>query len=203
MKTETILTDSPEHAERTIDTAEDVFLLLAAEAAGLKESRLWRIDLDRDNRVIGGKLDSRQGAVPDGLKNGLASRPYELIADRGADTIMIHPRLVFGGDRGAVAVGAAKIILAHNHPTGRRPCGTDSSRGMCQLSCADQNLAAHMTAKASPNGRQCRSLPLPTDEDYILTDLMALAGAAVGVPLQDHVIITDKEYFSFRDSGWR
>ena len=169
------------NARATIDTPEDVFLLLAAEAAGLKESRLWRVDLDRDNRVIG----------------------RELIADHGADTIVIAPRRVFGGSRGAVAAGAAKIILVHNHTTGRRPCGTDSFREMCQLSCADQNLAAHMTAKACPNGRQCRSLPLPTDEDYILTDLMAIGGAAVGVPLHDHVILTDTKFFSFRDAGWR
>ena len=131
-----------ENARATIDTAEDVFLLLAAEAAGLKESHLWRVDLDRDNRVIG----------------------RELIADHGADTIVIAPRRVFGGSRGAVAAGAAKIILVHNHPK--------------------QNLER-------------------TDPDHILTDLMAIAGAAVGVPLQDHVIITDKTFFSFRESGWR
>ncbi len=140
METHTILTDSPDQAEKTIDTAEDVFLLLAAEAAGLKESRLWRVDLDRNNRVLGRKL----------------------IADHGADTIVIHPRRVFGGSRGAVAAGAAKIILAHNHPS--------------------QDLAR-------------------TDEDHILTDLMAIAGSAVGIPLHDHVIVTDKAFFSFRESG--
>jgi len=135
-----IQTDSSAAAPAvTIDTAEDVFLLLAAEAAGLKESRLWRVDLDRDNRVIG----------------------RELIADHGADTIVISPRRVF---RGAITAGAAKVVLVHNHP--------------------NQNLER-------------------TDQDHILTDLMAIGGAAVGVPLQDHVIITDKEYFSFRDSGWR
>ena len=74
------------NARATIDTPDDVFLLLAAEAAGLKESRLWRVDLDRDNRIIG----------------------RELIADRGADTIVIAPRRVFRGSRGAVAAGAAK-----------------------------------------------------------------------------------------------
>ena len=137
-----ILTDSPEQAQRTINTAEDAFLLLAAEAAGLKESRLWRVDLDRDNRVI----------------------RRELIADRGADTIVIAPRRVFGGNRGAVAAGAAKIILVHNHP--------------------NQNLER-------------------SDPDHILTDIMAIAGAAVGVPLHDHVIITDTKFFSFRNAGWR
>ena len=130
-----------ENARATIDTAEDVFLLLAAEAAGLKESRLWRVDLDRDNRVLG----------------------RELIADHGADTIVIHPRRVFGGSRGAVVAGAAKIILVHNHPS--------------------QDLAR-------------------TDEDHILTDLMAIGGAALGVPLHDSVIVTDRAFFSFRDAGY-
>ena len=124
---------------KRIDTAEDVFLLLAAEAAGLKESRLWRVDLDRDNRVLG----------------------RELIMERGADTIMIHPRRVF---RGAVTVGAAKVVLVHNHPS--------------------QDLAR-------------------TDQDHILTDLMAVAGAALGISLHDHVILTDTNFFSFRDAGWR
>jgi len=140
MTTKTLLTDAPAVAPAvTIDTAEDVFLLLAAEAAGLKESRLWRVDLDRDNRVLG----------------------RELIADRGADTLVIAPRRVF---RGAVAAGAAKVVLVHNHP--------------------NQNLER-------------------TDQDHILTDLMAIGGAALGVPLHDHVIITDKTFFSFRDAGWR
>ena len=84
MTTKTLPTDAP-----TADTVEDVFLLLAAEAAGLKESRLWRVDLDRDNRVLG----------------------RELIMERGADTLVIHPRRVF---RGALSAGAAKVILVHN-----------------------------------------------------------------------------------------
>ena len=142
MTTKTLLTDGPAVAPVvTIDTAEDVFLLLAAEAAGLKESRLWRVDLDRDNRVLG----------------------REIIADHGADTIVIHPRRVFAGSRGAAAAGAVKVILAHNHP------GQDLAR---------------------------------TDEDYILTDLMAMAGDVVGIPVHDHVIITDKTFFSFRDDGY-
>ena len=77
---------------RTIETGEDVFLLLAAEAAGLAESHLWRIDLDAQNRVLG----------------------KESIVDRGADTIIISPRSVF---RGALARDAAKVVLAYNRPS--------------------------------------------------------------------------------------
>ena len=76
----------------TIETGEDVFLLLAAEAAGLAEAHLWRIDLDAQNRVLG----------------------KELIVDRGADTIIIHPRLVF---RHALERGAAKVVIATNRPS--------------------------------------------------------------------------------------
>jgi DNA repair protein RadC len=137
MDTKPVLTESPKQAEKTIDTAEDVFLLLAAEAAGLAESHLWRIDLDRGNRVLG----------------------RELIADRGADTLVVHPRRVF---RGALAAGAAKVVIAHNHPS--------------------QNLAR-------------------TDADHILTGLMVMAGCSLGIPLHDHVILTDKAFFSFRDAG--
>ena len=84
--------DDPElPAGVSIDAAEDIFLLLAAQARGLKEAHLWRVDLDQANRVLG----------------------CELIVSRGADTHVIHPRSVF-----RVAIGrAAKIVLVHNHPS--------------------------------------------------------------------------------------
>ena len=62
----------------SIDAAEDIFLMLAARARGLADAHLWRVDLDRTNRVLG----------------------CELIVSRGADTHVIHPRTVF---RGAMA----------------------------------------------------------------------------------------------------
>ena len=120
-----------------IDAAEDTFLLLAAQARGLKEAHLWRVDLDRENRVLG----------------------CELIVSRGADTHVIHPRSVF---QGAMAVRAAKIVLVHNH--------------------VSQEFAL-------------------TDGDHILTEMMALFGDLLRVPVYDHVILTDKAYFSFKESG--
>lgn len=120
-----------------IDAAEDIFLLLAAQARGLKEAHLWRVDLDRENRVLG----------------------CELIVSRGADTHVIHPRAVF---QGAMAVRAAKIVLVHNH--------------------VSQELAL-------------------TDGDYILTEMMALFGDILRIPVYDHVIVTDKAYFSFKEAG--
>jgi len=128
---------SPAALSLPVETGEDVFLLLAAEAAGLAESHLWRIDLDAKNRVLG----------------------KELIVDRGADTIIIHPRRVF---RGALARDAAKVVLAYNRPS--------------------QDL----TLK---------------DSDYILNDLMGMAGDCLGIPVYDHVILTDKTFLSFRAAG--
>jgi len=125
------------HVGVSIDAAEDIFLLLAAQARGLKESHLWRVDLDRANRALG----------------------CELIVSRGADTYVIHPRSVF---RGAVAARAAKIVLGHNH--------------------ASQELAL-------------------TDGDHILTEMMALFGDLLRIPVHDHVIVAGTAYFSFKEAG--
>jgi DNA repair protein RadC len=121
----------------SIDAAEDIFLLLAARARGLKEAHLWRVDLDRANHVIG----------------------CELIVSRGADTHVIHPVSVF---RGAIAARASKVVLVHNH--------------------SSQELTL-------------------TDGDHILTEMMAMFGDLLRIAVYDHVIVTDKEFFSFRDAG--
>lgn len=121
MTNDAVIADAAAPAAATIETAEDAFLLLAPEAAGQTDAKLWRIDLGAQNRVLG----------------------RELVADRGADTIMIHPRRVF---RGALAAGAAKVVLVHNHPA--------------------QDLAL-------------------TDADRILTDIMAIAGDSIGIPVLD------------------
>ncbi|MBI5239103.1 MAG: hypothetical protein HY926_01385 [Elusimicrobia bacterium] len=121
----------------SIDAAEDVFLLLAARAQALADAHLWRVDLDRMNRVIG----------------------CELIVPRGADTHIVHPYAVF---RGAVAARAAKVALVHNHPA--------------------QNLVL-------------------SDGDRILTEMMAIFGDLLRIPVYDHIIVTDKAYFSFNEAG--
>jgi DNA repair protein RadC len=120
----------------TIDAAEDIFLLLAARARGLKESHLWRVDLDQANRVLG----------------------CELIVSWGADTHVIHPHSVFRG----AAARAAKVVLVHNH--------------------SSQDLAL-------------------TDGDHILTDMMAIFGGLLRIPVDDHIIVADTAYFSFKEAG--
>ena len=43
--------------------------------------------------------------------------------------------------------------------------------------------------------------PYPSEADRELTDHMQTAGAAIGIPLLDHVIIGDNRYFSFLEKG--
>src|SRR5690606_4485051 len=51
---------------------------------------------------------------------------YKVIASGGQDHIHIDPRIVF---RNALLLGAAKIMLAHNHPTGK----TEPSRSDIEM----------------------------------------------------------------------
>lgn len=44
--------------------------------------------------------------------------------------------------------------------------------------------------------------PTPSQEDRTLTDRLQEAGALLGIPLLDHLIIGDKRYVSFADQGW-
>jgi DNA repair protein RadC len=40
-----------------------------------------------------------------------------------------------------------------------------------------------------------------TDGDHILTEMMAMFGDLLRIAVYDHVIVTDKAFFSFRDAG--
>lgn len=41
----------------------------------------------------------------------------------------------------------------------------------------------------------------PSKQDLILTQQLAAAGQLLGVPLQDHIIVSKSEYYSFRKAG--
>lgn len=43
--------------------------------------------------------------------------------------------------------------------------------------------------------------PSPSDEDRATTRKLAAAGALMGVPLADHIIVADRGYYSFKDAG--
>ncbi|MGF7229038.1 MAG: JAB domain-containing protein [Candidatus Saccharibacteria bacterium] len=75
------------------------------------------------------------------------------------DTVMAHPREVYGG---AVADFAAGIIVAHNHPSGD---------------------------------------PTPSKQDIATTQQLVAAGQILGVKLIDHIIVAEREHYSFLASG--
>ncbi len=43
--------------------------------------------------------------------------------------------------------------------------------------------------------------PSPSDYDIDVTERMFVSGEMIGIPLMDHIIIGDQEYFSFREQG--
>jgi DNA repair protein RadC len=43
--------------------------------------------------------------------------------------------------------------------------------------------------------------PSPSTEDQLLTQRLVKAGAIVGVPLVDHLVLADSAYWSFREHG--
>jgi len=71
----------------------------------------------------------------------------------------VHPRETF---LSAIKNHAAKIIIAHNHPSG------ESS---------------------------------PSDDDIRITRRLEEAGRLLGIELIDHIIVTEDNYYSFKDAG--
>lgn len=43
--------------------------------------------------------------------------------------------------------------------------------------------------------------PLPSDSDLAATEQIALAGEVLGIPLLDHIIVSDTDFFSFRKNN--
>ena len=42
----------------------------------------------------------------------------------------------------------------------------------------------------------------PSQEDFIATEQARAALAAIGVPLSDHIIVADRDFVSFAESGY-
>ncbi|MDI7268575.1 MAG: JAB domain-containing protein [Myxococcota bacterium] len=59
-----------------------------------------------------------------------------------------------------------------------------------------RGAAAAILAHNHPSGD-----PAPSVEDQVLTERLARAGAILGIPLLDHLIVARNGYFSFRDAG--
>jgi DNA repair protein RadC len=83
----------------------------------------------------------------------------ELVAIGAGNFLNIEATVVYSF---ALQKGARKIIIIHNHPSGRIT---------------------------------------PSVEDNQFTEFMLGVGELVACPLYDHMIITDKRYFSYRESG--
>lgn len=79
--------------ELPVSSAQAVYDLLREDAAGLTKELFWVLFLDGRNRII----------------------DYTDIAVGTLTSTLVHPREVFTA---AMHVGAAHVILAHNHPSG-------------------------------------------------------------------------------------
>jgi DNA repair protein RadC len=42
----------------------------------------------------------------------------------------------------------------------------------------------------------------PSEEDRVLTNRLKQGADPLGIRLLDHLILTDKHYYSFADQGW-
>lgn len=82
---------------------------------------------------------------------------FYLVSIGTLNSSAVHPREIF---RAAIAVGAARIVLAHHHPSG------DSS---------------------------------PSPEDREVTKRLTECGELLGITVLDHVVIGDRNYYSFAD----
>lgn len=82
-------------------SAADAYRILAPHARGLDREHFWRLDLDSRNGFLG----------------------CELVSIGSLDASIVHPREVF---KGALLNNAARIMVAHNHPShDLRPSGAD------------------------------------------------------------------------------
>lgn len=126
----------PDPASR-VRSGADLYEQFRARFANARKENFMVVCLDGRNRVM------REERVSEGTLNAA----------------IVHPRDVFGP---ALRVGAASIVVLHNHPSGD---------------------------------------PAPSAEDIAVTARLREAGALVGIPLLDHIILGDERYYSFLERG--
>lgn len=121
-----------------VRSAADAFRVLSPLARGLDREHFWRLDLDSRGGLLG----------------------CELVSVGSLTASIVHPREVF---KGALLNNAARVMVAHNHP----------------------------------------SLDLrPSGEDRQVTKRLLLAGFLLGIELEDHLIVAEDRYFSFKEAGF-
>lgn len=84
---------------------------------------------------------------------------FKVVASGMMDQVAVDMKLLF---RSAIMLGAAGMIVVHNHPSGY----TD-----------------------------------PSDEDKTITRNIKEASRVLGIRLLDHIVISDRGYFSFLERG--
>jgi DNA repair protein RadC len=127
----------PARSRPVVRTPADAAALLMPHLRFQETEQFWALLLNVKNEVLD-RIEISKG--------GLASSP-------------VHPREVF---KAAVRLGAAGVILIHNHPSGD---------------------------------------PTPSRADLAITGRLSRAGAVMGIPIIDHLIIGDGSFVSLRERG--
>lgn len=83
---------------------------------------------------------------------------YDIVAKGSINLCAVSMADIF---RPAIAIGAASIIVAHNHPSGE---------------------------------------VVPSESDVRLSKKVDQASEILGIPVLDHIIVSDNDYVSFEDS---
>ncbi|MDH5491988.1 MAG: DNA repair protein RadC [Myxococcales bacterium] len=130
------------------------------------------------------------------LSRPLASN-HRLSSSRAVDEAF-RPRLALAEREHFIAIP----LDAKNRPIGELHVAT-GGLSACPVSPADvfrlllrEAAAAVVLLHNHPSGD-----PSPSPEDRVLTERLERAGALLGVPILDHVIIAREGYFSFLDHG--
>jgi DNA repair protein RadC len=84
----------------------------------------------------------------------------EVVSQGTLTQSLAHPREIF---RTAIKLGAAAVVVGHNHPSGD---------------------------------------PSPSPDDHALTRRLREAAEILGIPLVDHLIVGEKTFHSYAESGW-
>eukprot|EP01133_Synstelium_polycarpum_P003083 gene3083-3533_t len=129
--------ESPQPKVYKIKTARDVIGTLRPLLSDLDQEELWLLVLNGASHL----------------------KAKHLVSKGGQSDVTVDVRVIF---RVALEHRAAKLILAHNHPSGE---------------------------------------VTPSPSDKALTKKVVELGKMLNIPLLDHIIVTDRSFFSFADGG--
>jgi DNA repair protein RadC len=143
---------------------------------------MYRIPVQRISLVRDGSLTSERN------KFANAKDVFEFckVLHAGADREMFHVLLLDGKNKliGVNLVSQGSLSESVVHP-----------REVFKAAILS-NCSAIIGIHNHPSGD-----PLPSEEDKRCTTRLAAAGKVLGIPLLDHVVCGESEYFSFADAG--